>query len=169
MDLDGAGSTPPGTPGATTEPSIEALLGRYSASIDAGDFDGVGRLFAEGRLATGDGTTLASGATEVAALYHQTTRRFADGTPRTRHLVSDLAVERAPTGSEARVRSTFVVVQRPDAGGPLLVVAAGTYVDHVVHDHRGWRFAERRMIPDLFGDVSRHLTFDPAATPRSTR
>jgi hypothetical protein len=151
---------PPGPPTghhrAPGEPSIEALLASYTDLIDRGDFAGLGRLFAEGRLVGPDGATLASGADAVEALYGGTTLRHGDGTPRTRHLTTDLVIERSAHG-EATVRSSYLVVQRVEAGDPTHVIATGCYLDRVRHDERGWRFAERRMLPGLFGDVSRHL------------
>ena len=41
---------------------IRNLLGRYCDLMDAGDWPGIGALFARGRLVTEDGTELAAGA-----------------------------------------------------------------------------------------------------------
>jgi hypothetical protein len=145
----------------TESETVERLLRRYTELIDAGDFDAIGVLFADGRIATEDGSVVATGASEVSALYETTTLRHGDGTPRTRHLTTNIVVDVEPRGDAATAESDFVVVQRVDADDPMVVVAAGHYVDQLARTSTGWHFVERRMVPQLFGDVSRHLTFDP--------
>lgn len=145
-------------PSVTLHP-VDALMYQYARLIDAGDFDGVGNLFAAGAVALADGTVIAEGAEAVTALYEATTLRHADGTPRTRHLVTNQVIDIDEGGGTARATSDFLVVQLADGGEPLTVVAAGRYDDRFVRDGGRWRFAERRMSPQLFGDVSRHLRF----------
>lgn len=140
--------------------SPEALLATYAERIDAGDFDGVGELFAAGVIADGDGTELARGARAVTRLFEATTRRFPDGTPKTKHLTTNSIVELAADGTTALVRSYFVVFQKVD-DGPLQPIAAGRYHDRLEQVDGGWEFRERRMLPEVFGDVSNHLLFDP--------
>lgn len=140
--------------------SPEALLATYAERIDAGDFDGVGELFAAGVIADADGNALARGAGAVTRLFEATTRRFPDGTPKTKHLTTNSIVEPAADGATARVRSYFVVLQKVD-DGPLQPIAAGRYHDHLEQVDGGWEFRERRMLPEMFGDVSNHLLFDP--------
>ena len=146
---------------ASDRSQIEHLLFEYAALIDAGDFAGVGRLFAEARLTTAEGATVATGAVEVQALYASTTRLHEDGTPRTRHLTTNVIIEGVDP-DEAQVRSYFTVLQQTGTV-PLQPVIAGRYRDRVVRRPGGWRFAERCMMPDLFGDLHDHLLFDPAA------
>lgn len=135
---------------------IRNLLGRYCERIDAGDFDGVGALFADGALTDEHGTELARGAEAVAAFYAGTTRRHDDGTPRTKHVVADTVLE--PQADDVVVaRSSYVVLQAID-GLPLQPIIAGRYVDRFERGPGGaWRFAERRFLVDLTGDLSRHL------------
>jgi hypothetical protein len=68
--------------------AITELLYRYAELIDAGDFDGVGRLLARATFG-GTATPQTSGAEAIAKLFAMTTRRYPDfgNTPRTRHLV----------------------------------------------------------------------------------
>jgi hypothetical protein len=145
----------------TPLPRPEAPLAEYAELIDAGDFDGVGRLFAEATIADASGNAIATGPDEVAKLYRTTTRRFADGTPKTKHLTTNAIVDVSPDGREAAVRSYFVVLQQVD-DGPLQPIAAGRYHDRVALVDGRWRFRERRMLPEMFGDVSNHLLFDPS-------
>jgi 3-phenylpropionate/cinnamic acid dioxygenase small subunit len=147
--------------------AIGSLLARYAELIDDGDFEGVGALLGDCRVLTGDGTLVATGADAIAQLYVQTTRRYEDGTPRTQHVISNLIVEPADDGPGPgdggrlwAARSRFTVFQATD-GLALAPIIAGRYRD-VVHERADgtWAFVERRMAPELFGDLEHHLLFD---------
>jgi 3-phenylpropionate/cinnamic acid dioxygenase small subunit len=134
---------------------IENLLYRYAEAIDGGDFDAVGALFAAGRVCGPDGTPIAEGAEAVAALYTSTTRRYPDdGTPKTRHMITNPLVE--VEGDTATARSRFTVYQATEAL-PLQPIIAGDYHDRFHRVDGRWAFAERVMRPALFGDLSQHL------------
>jgi len=133
---------------------IRTLLGQYCERIDAGDFAGVGALFARGRLADEQGKELARGAEAVAAFY-ASTEQLHDGSPRTKHLVLNTAIEEEDAGMLV-ARSSYVVLQAVD-GFPLQPIIAGRYVDRFERDGTGWHFAERRFLVDLTGDLSHHL------------
>ena len=138
---------------------IRNLLGQYCERIDAGDFDGMGELFASGGLAAGDGPPFASGAGEVAAFYRRSTKLH-DGSPRTKHLVVDTVFDEPDVDGTVVVRSSYVVLQAVD-GLPLQPIIAGRYVDTFGRDPEdAWCFVERRFHVDLVGDLSRHLA-DP--------
>ena len=154
--VDATGST-----AVTTEDRAAAaeLLARYAELIDAGDFDGVGELLGDAVLRDADGTPVATGPDEIAALYVATTRRHADGTPLTAHVITNVIVEHVGP-DELEVRSRFTVLQCTDTLA-LQPIVAGRYVDRLTKSQQGWRFADRTMIPQFWGDVSQHLTFDP--------
>lgn len=135
---------------------VRNLLGRYCELIDAGDFTGVGQLFAKGRLADEHGTELAVGADAVAAFYASIVRLH-DGRPRTKHVVADTVLEPHGDGS-ITARSSYLVLQALD-GVPLRPIITGRYVDRFEEDDDGWYFAERRFTVDLARDLSRHLRF----------
>ncbi|HQF93214.1 MAG TPA: nuclear transport factor 2 family protein [Microthrixaceae bacterium] len=137
------------------------LLARYAEAVDAGDFDAVGALLADATIEDAVGNEITSGAVGVAALFAATTRRHEDGTPLTGHVITNVIVE-AVGSDELELRSRFTVFQAAP-GLPLQPIVIGRYVDRVVRGADGWRFARRRMIPERWGDVSRHLTFDPTA------
>jgi 3-phenylpropionate/cinnamic acid dioxygenase small subunit len=132
---------------------IHELLYRYAELIDAGDFDGVGRLLARGSFAG------VAGAEAIAKLFATTTRRFPDsGTPRTRHLVLNPIVD--IDGDSAAARSTFCVVQATDTVA-LQPIAVGRYSDAFGRDADGWYFTARQVDVEMIGDVSAHLLVDP--------
>lgn len=136
---------------------IRNLLGQYCERIDAGDFAGVGALFAHGRLATDAGDALATGSEEVAAFYSAGTRPH-DGSPRTKHLVVDTVLDPAD-GDHVVARSSYVVLQAVDGELALQPIIAGRYVDTFERRAGGWAWTERRFAVDLVGDLSHHLTY----------
>ena len=137
---------------------VRNLLGRYCERLDLGDYDGVGELFAEGRLATDDGTVLATGAGEVAEFYRRGTKLHGD-TPRTKHLVIDTVLE--PAGPASMVaRSSYLVLQAVDGELALQPIIAGRYVDTFDNTGQGWVWSERRFTVDLMGDLSHHLGYE---------
>ena len=138
---------------------IAKLLFEYARRIDAGDFEGVAELFRHGRIRSAFGEVV--GYEAVLAMYESSTRRYADGTPRTRHLTTNLAIR--IDGDRAHCDSTFTVMQSVD-DFPLQAIICGRYEDTLLRDDSGWRFEERRMLPELLGDLSRHLLFDLAGT-----
>jgi len=135
------------------------LLARYAELIDAGDFDGVGELLADATLEDADGNEIATGSAAVAALFAATTRRHDDGTPLTAHVITNVIVDAlAPDVLELRSRFTVFQATGRVALQPIVV---GRYVDRVERRSGAWRFVRRRMIPERWGDVGDHLTFDP--------
>ena len=130
--------------------AITELLYRYAELIDAGDFDGVGKLLGRGNFMG------VAGAEAIAALFAETTRRFPDhgNTPRTRHLVLNPIVEL--DGDTAHARSTFCVVQQTETV-PLQPIVVGRYADTFARDDAGWYFTERVADVQMVGNVSDHL------------
>ena len=139
--------------------NIENLLYRYAELIDAGDYEGIGELFAHGSIADEEGRPMATGADAVAKLYHATTRKYEDGTPRTQHILTNPLVEVADDGTTAECRSRFTVLQQTDVL-PLQPIISGAYVDHFENVDGTWRYTEKRMIMRLFGDLSQHLLIE---------
>jgi hypothetical protein len=138
---------------------VRNLLGRYCERIDAGDFDGVGALFAEGRLATDDGAVLAEGAAAISAFYAKGTRRHGP-TPKTKHLVVDTVLEPSEDGDAMVARSSYLVLQAIEGSLPLQPIIAGRYVDTFERRAAVWTWIERRFTVDLVGDLSEHLAFE---------
>jgi hypothetical protein len=147
--------------GLTDGDAIRNLLGEYCERIDAGDWDGVGALFADGRLATSDGSVLATGADGVAEFYRRGTLLH-HGSPRTKHLVVDtvLSLSEAVVVTTATARSSYVVLQAIDGALPLQPIICGRYLDAFArHGDGSWSWTERRFAVDLVGDLSHHLAY----------
>jgi hypothetical protein len=144
---------------------LRNLLGAYCRRIDAGDFAGLGALFADATLRDEHGTVIATGAAEVEALYGATTKLHDDGTPRTQHLLLNTTFDEAATADVAVARSSYVVLQAT-ADFPLQPVITGSYVDSFTRTDVGWHFTDRTFAIRLVGDLAQHLTFEPPTGAR---
>jgi 3-phenylpropionate/cinnamic acid dioxygenase small subunit len=143
--------------------AIENLLYRYAELIDAGDLEGVARLFEHAEILAPAATEGARGYEQVLAMYRNATRIYPEtGTPRTRHVTTNAIIEVDEAAGTATARSYFTVLQAtPEL--PLQPIIAGRYHDRFGRVHGEWRFHTRRMLPDLFGDLGKHLLFDASA------
>jgi hypothetical protein len=137
---------------------IRNLLGEYCERIDAGDFAGVGALFEHGALADGSGRELARGSDAVAAFYTAGTRLH-EGSPRTKHLVTNTVLDVDEPGGRATARSSYLVLQQAGTGA-LQPIITGRYRDTFERRDGTWWFAERRFFVDLVGDLRAHLAYD---------
>ncbi len=138
---------------STDVEAISALVMAYAERLDAGDLEGVAALFADATWRSPGRTEPLRGAAAVRAAYDVVI--LYDGLPSTRHVVTNLVVElTAP--DRAVSRSYFTVFQaRPDF--PLQAIICGRYHDAFARTAAAWRFADRLILPDLVGDLSRHL------------
>jgi ketosteroid isomerase-like protein len=137
------------------EEAIRALVCAYAERLDAGDFDAVADLFAQGTFRSAHTGAARIGAPAVRRMY-DTVVVYEDGTPRTKHLLGNIVVECDPAGQTARARCTFTVLQA-EPGGRLQPVLAGRYHDRFRRVDGRWRFAERTVHPDLLGDLTGHM------------
>ena len=81
---------------------------------------------------------------------------YDDGTPRTKHVTTNVIIEADEEAGTAVSRAYFTVLQaRPRL--PLQPITSGRYSDRFERRDGQWRFAERRVRVDLVGDVSHHL------------
>jgi 3-phenylpropionate/cinnamic acid dioxygenase small subunit len=137
---------------------IENLVYAYAERIDAGDLAGVAELFRNGRIQAAPGVCF-EGADAVRGLYESATRLYDDGTPRTRHVTTNVTVEVDDDAGTGSARSYYTVFQQTDEL-PLQPIIAGHYHDtfHVVDGQ--WAFDTREMFVDLTGDLSHHLLFE---------
>ena len=139
--------------------AIANLLATYAERVDAGDFAGVGELFSDAtfRSVISGGVATLTGASEVAETMKALVRTY-DGSPRTRHVTTNLIVD--VDVDTASCRSYFTVLQqRPGIGlGPII---AGRYHDRFASVDGRWCFRDRLVFTDLVGDISQHLRSDP--------
>jgi 3-phenylpropionate/cinnamic acid dioxygenase small subunit len=146
--------------------AIEELLTTYAESVDAGRFGDAAALFehATYRIERADGSQPAAchGAEEVAE-FMAGTRLYGDGTPRTKHVVTNMVVDVDGVGASSRCYVT--VFQQTDAF-PLQPIASGCYVDRFEQVGGDWRFSERVLTGFLLGDRSHHVEWHAEGAER---
>ncbi len=136
------------------ERAIENLVARYALLVDDGDFHGLGQLLADCTFTLGPGASV-HGAQAIEQLARDALQTHDDGTPRTRHVTTNLFIEIDDDGAGAHAQSYYTVLQSlPDF--PLQAIAAGTYRDRFEKRGGSWRFVERSVQTRFVGDVSRH-------------
>ncbi|MFB7506853.1 nuclear transport factor 2 family protein [Streptomyces broussonetiae] len=102
-----------------------------------------------------------SGRQAIEKMFQDMLIVYADGTPRTRHVTTNIAIEVNEQAGTAVSRSYVTVLQAlPDL--PLQPIAGGRYHGRFERRDEQWCFVERRVHVNLVGDVSRHLREIPA-------
>jgi 3-phenylpropionate/cinnamic acid dioxygenase small subunit len=134
--------------------AIENLIAQYAFLVDDGDFEGLGRLLAHCNFTLGAGPPV-RGDGAVTALATHALQVHADGTPRTRHVTSNLLIEIDEDAGKATARAYYTVFQAVD-DFPLQAIASGTYSDCFERHDGIWRFAARTVTTRFSGDTSRH-------------
>jgi 3-phenylpropionate/cinnamic acid dioxygenase small subunit len=138
--------------------AIETLLLVYAERVDSGRFAEAAALFEnatyrlEHDLDAGSESVTYQGAAQVQQ-FMAATRLYPDGTPRTKHLITNVMIEL--DGDKANSRCYCTVFQQTDVL-PLQPVAAGRYIDRFERVSGEWRFAERILTGFLRGDLSQH-------------
>ncbi len=138
---------------------IVQLLYIYAERLDLGDLQGVAELFRQAKIVSGSRDNVCDGYEAVLEMYTNATRLYEDGTPHTKHVITNPIIEIGEDTDHASARSYFTVYQSL-ADFPLQAIITGRYHDQFVCQDGLWRFAERNMLPEQFGDLSRHLLFD---------
>ena len=140
---------------------IENLIYAYAERIDAGDLDGVAELFAHGRIRgmeDGPPETVFTGTAGVRAMYDMAIRLHDDGTPKTKHLTTNVRVDVDDAAGTASSTAYYLVTQATSEL-PLQVIVTGRYRDTFHRVDGSWWFDTRTMYVDQVGDTSQHLTF----------
>jgi hypothetical protein len=130
---------------------ITALVHSYAELLDAGNLDGVADLFSNATWRSAVTGTL-RGSEAVRRVYDRMV--LYDGSPRTKHLLTNLTITLDAEGLTAAGTCYFTVLQGVIPGEPIQVVLSGRYVDRYAKVDGRWRFADRWFEPDLLGDQS---------------
>lgn len=142
-----------------THRMLENLIYRYADLVDRGDFAGLGELLADATF-IGSGAEL-KGRKAIEDMFRSLVIVYDDGTPKTKHVTTNLIVDVDEEAGTAQSQSYVTVFQAVD-GFSLQPIVAARYEDRFLRKGSEWRFAERRFHLDLVGDISRHLR--PLAT-----
>jgi 3-phenylpropionate/cinnamic acid dioxygenase small subunit len=136
------------------ETDIANLLYRYAEYMDSGDFAGAAALFANARLRIS--TEQHVGSDAMLAIWQGMVIVYPDGTPRTKHVVTNPIID--VNADTASCRSYYTVLQQTD-DFPLQVIVTGRYDDRFERVDGAWRFSYRDYtLIDQTGDLSHHLS-----------
>lgn len=137
--------------------AVAELIYTYAERLDAGDFEGMADLFAHAELTTEGIDRVSRGSDQVFALYSTWTRRYPnDGTPKTKHVMSNVIIDVDEDAGTAATRSYFTVLQAVPGALTLQPIVAGRYRDRFERVDGEWRFTSMHIIIDLMGDLSHH-------------
>jgi hypothetical protein len=133
---------------------IQNLIFSYAELVDTGNFAEVGSLLGDATYIGGAGSV--SGADAITRMLLDNVILYDDGTPRTKHITTNLAIEVDDAAGKASARSYFTALQA-FSDFALQPIVTGRYHDRFERRDGQWRFVERRVQTDLVGDMSRHL------------
>src|SRR5947209_3740380 len=119
---------------------IADLVYRYAELLDQGDLDGVAALFEHADWGSGTRRERMRGTAEVRRMYDGVIL-YEDGTPHTKHVITNVVIDHDDGATQASARSYFTVLQAHD--GVLQPIIAGRYHDRFELVDGRWRFAER--------------------------
>jgi len=133
---------------------ITHLINRYGFAIDTGDLDGFANLFEYGEWGL-EGVALLVGSAKLRKAISNVII-YEDGTPRTRHLTTNIDLEIDEAADTAKGQCYVTVYQQTD-DFPLQVIFSGHYFDRFERVDKTWRFKRRIVKHQLVGDMSVHL------------
>jgi SnoaL-like domain len=136
--------------------AIQNLIHRYCDYLDRGNFEAMAGLFTHADVyLPGVDRWFRSDPEGLGATYRQWVRIHPDGTPRTRHIASNLILE-VEGPDQARAQS-YILVFQSTAGFSLQPIIGGRNIDRFEKVEGTWRFSARTIESDFFGDLSQHL------------
>ena len=143
--------------------AITNLLHRYAELFDAGEHDACADLFAHAQIILDPDAPLVVDRAGILEIWRTMVIIHDDGTPRTKHIVTNPILDIDEADGTATCRSYYTVLQQVH-DGPLQPVAAGRYHDRFERVDGEWRFSERDYSKfDLVDDISWHLQNMPEA------
>ena len=142
----------------SAETQIANLLYRYAEYMDTGDLDAAASLFQHARIRVSGAAEGIVDASVMLAFWKAAVVLYPDGTPRTKHVVTNPIIEVDEGVGTATCRSYYTVLQQTD-DFPLQVIVAGRYHDQFQRVDGQWRYRFRDYtLIDLVGDLSHHLS-----------
>jgi hypothetical protein len=138
------------------ERAVTRIVFEYAARLDLGDLVGVGELFRHGVFRSFDQEEGFEGSAGVEAMFRGFVQ-FYDGSPRTKHVTTNLHIDVDDDAQGATCQSYFTVLQAVDGKLALQVVIAGRYRDRFERRDGQWWIIERVVYSEVFGDLHAHM------------
>lgn len=143
--------------------AINTLLMTYAEYLDGGRFEEFAALFehATYRIEHSGAAQVSQykGAEEVLGFARQT-RVYEDGTPRTKHVITNVNIQ---IDGDRGTSSCYATVFQQTDVLPLQPIASGRYLDRFERVDAKWRFADRLISSFLLGDRSQHVAWHEGA------
>jgi 3-phenylpropionate/cinnamic acid dioxygenase small subunit len=137
----------------SSEVQIANILYRYAECIDTGDFAGAASLFKHAKVKFGGPDIL--NAEQLLETFEKFIIRYPDGTPRTKHVITNPIIEVDEAAGKATMRSYYTVFQV--VSGKLQPIVSGRYRDEFKRMDGTWHGTYRDYSNmDLIGDTSQH-------------
>jgi len=130
------------------------LMHRYAFLIDNGEIEEWASLFEHGEWGA-EGSPLLVGKDALVEMINAFIRIYPDGTPRTRHAISNVSISIDEANNSASAISYITLSQQTDEF-PLQVIFTGEYHDRFERVDGHWRFAKRVTKRPFLGDMSAH-------------
>jgi 3-phenylpropionate/cinnamic acid dioxygenase small subunit len=138
----------------SSEVQIANFLYRYAEYIDTGDFAGAASLFKHARIKLA--VVGLVNADELLDIWKRLIILYPDGTPRTKHVMTNPIIEVNEAEGKATMRSYYTVFQV--VSGTLQPIVAGRYHDEFERVEGSWQCTYRDYsLLDLVGDTSQHV------------
>lgn len=150
---------------ASSEVAICNLVYRYAEMMDRGLFEAIEpELFRHALFIVAPPPAERITGSQMVDMICRTTIRYPDGTPRTKHVVTNPIVEVNETAGLGTCRSYYTVFQKTETL-PFQPIVSGRYEDTFEKVDGLWRFAERNYtLVDMVGDITQHIRFDLRAS-----
>jgi 3-phenylpropionate/cinnamic acid dioxygenase small subunit len=155
---------------------IQALINEYAYTLDSGDFEGNAALFADADRfgvdpLTGEEFGRTRGAVEFEKQQRATMHTYENGSPRTKHVITNVTIDVDEGGRTATARAYLTVFQGVPSRLPLQAIFSGRYENRFAKRERdgAWYFTEQKVHSDFVGDIGLHTTIAAPTTgdPRS--
>ena len=135
------------------ESEVRRLLATYAHNLDYGKVDANAELLSAAKFNVAG--TIVEGRDGIAAFLRNNLQYHVDDTPRTWHAISNVLID---VDSETTTSSVcYFTVHQELPGLPLQPIVTGRYEDEFKILDGNWRFASRRVVPRLFGELKDHV------------
>jgi ketosteroid isomerase-like protein len=136
---------------------IKNVLYGYAELMDAGNFTAIGALLADATVSVEGSDDVVSGAEAITAKYGQWTQLYPNGTPNTKHVITNVIVLPDRDLETAQTRSYFMVLQAAEGVLPLQPILAGRYRHSFARVDGAWRCTAMHVVWDLVGTLTAHI------------
>jgi 3-phenylpropionate/cinnamic acid dioxygenase small subunit len=131
---------------------ITDMMFRYAELFDTGQFDEFSALFQHGHWHR------AEPGVEGTRSWIEKYVRVYDGSPRTKHVTTNVRVD---VDGDTATATAYVTIFQALPDFPLQPIFSGRYQDELSRIDGQWWWTHRAVVNDLYGDASRHVNYEP--------